>query len=58
LGLYDSLFGLNPGATIIWGNPFSFLRHVEPTKDEQSNGEQHDENKSEGNDFPVIRNGY
>ena len=58
LGLYDSLIGLDPGTAIVRGIPFSLLSDVEPTKDQESNAEQRYENKSEGNDFPVIRNGY
>jgi hypothetical protein len=58
LSLYRSLIGLDPRAAVVWGIPFSFLRNIEPTQDQQSNAEQRYENKSEGNDFPVIRNGY
>jgi hypothetical protein len=58
LGLYDSLAVQNPGAAILWSNPFPLLLDVEPTKDKKSYGGQRNENKSEGNAFPVIRNGY
>jgi len=58
LSLYYSLIGLDPGTAIVRSIPFSLLRNIEPTYDKQSNAEQRYENKSEGNDFPVIRNGY
>ena len=58
LSLYRSLIGLNPRAAVVRGIPFSFLRDIETTQYQQSNAEQRNENKSEGNDFPVIRNGY
>jgi len=58
LRLYKTSTILNPGATIFRSDPLPFLMRIKPTKDKQSNREQRDRNKSEGNDFPVIRNGY
>jgi hypothetical protein len=58
LSLYRALIGLDPGTAIIRGIPFPILRDIEPTQDQQSNADQRYENKSEGNDFPIIRNGY
>ena len=49
---------LDPRTSIVWGKPLSFLRNIEPTNYKQAYREQCNEDESEGNGFPIIRNGY